>query len=108
MPSEHIIKNNENSRKSNNAIYPILLSFSKEYIKGISIIKTLKIKDECLLTEKIYGDGNCYYRSLSYYFTKTEEYHPFFRDIIYKYLKMNYEQIVIDTPYIYYDGKCID
>ena len=29
MPSEHIIKNNENSRKSNNFIYPILLSFSK-------------------------------------------------------------------------------
>ena len=36
MPSEYIINNNENSRKSNNAIYPILLSFSKEYIKGTS------------------------------------------------------------------------
>ena len=38
------------------------------------------------LFDKIDGDRNCYYRNLSFYFTKTEYYFDFFRQILFQYI----------------------
>ena len=38
------------------------------------ILKTLKIKEGGLLTKKIYGDGNCLFRSIRFILIGTEVY----------------------------------
>ena len=38
---------------------------------------------------KIDGDGNCFFRNLSYFFTAKQEYYPFFRRILFLYINKN-------------------
>ena len=41
------------------------------------------INKELVQIKDVIGDGNCYYRTLSLYFTNEESYYKFFREQIY-------------------------
>lgn len=57
---------------------------------------------------EIDGDGNCFFRNLSYFFTGTQEYYPFFRKILFLYINKNKEQIAIENPYIEFNNNLIE
>ena len=44
---------------------------------GINQLKYLKINENSLLLEDIYGDGNCFYGAISSFFVGSQEYHFF-------------------------------
>ena len=72
MPSLELIKSNEENRNLN---IPIYISFNiifnkKEYD---NMLKTLKIKEDSLISKIIFGDSNCLFRSISYFLTGTEQ-----------------------------------
>ena len=69
----------------------------KDYDK---ILKNTKINEGCLLLQKIYGDGNCLFRCISYFLTGTEAYHVFMRNLLYNYIINHYEDIIIEFPYV--------
>ena len=52
-------------------------------------------------------DGNCFYRKLSLYFTDNENYHNFFRHILYYYINTNKEDIKQNNPYNLYKDTLI-
>ena len=103
MPSSELIKSNEEARNQN---IPIYIAFSTIFSKidYNNILKTLKIKEDCLLTHKIYGDGNCLFRSISYFLTGTEAYHAYMRNLLYNYIINHYNDIITEFPYVYYSG----
>ena len=107
MPSIELIKSKEETRNLN---IPIYISFNtifnkKEYD---NILKTLKIKEDSLLTQKIYGDGNCLFRCISYFLTGTEAYHVFTRNLLYNCIINHYEEIIIEFPYVYYNSSAVN
>ena len=107
MPSSELIKSNEEARNQN---IPIYIAFSTIFSKidYNNILKTLKIKEDCLLTHKIYGDGNCLFRSISYFLTGTKAYHVYKRDLLYNYIINHYDDIITEFPYVYYSGSPIN
>ena len=107
MPSLELIKSNEENRNLN---IPIYISFNiifnkKEYD---NILKTLKIKEDSLISKIIFGDGNCLFRSISYFLTGTEAYHVFMRNLLYNYIINHYEEIITEFPYVYYNGSAVN
>lgn len=44
---------------------------------GINLFKYLKINENSLLLEDIYGDENCFFRTISSFFVGSQEYHFF-------------------------------
>lgn len=50
------------------------------------------VREKILFWREIYGNGNFYYRSLSFYLTNSQEYFNYFRNYIYNYLKV-YKEI---------------
>ena len=107
MPSLELIKNNEENRNLN---IPVYIAFNAIFNKKDydNILKKLKIKEDCLLTQKTYGDGNCHFRCISYFLTGTEAYHGFMRNLLYNYIINHLEEIIIEFPYIYYNGNAVN
>ena len=73
----------------------------------IEINNKVILKENLFLSEDIGEDGNCFFRSISSYFTNNQKFHKFFRKIVYDYVMANYDQIVTDIPYVYYMGKVV-
>ena len=107
MPPPNTIKESEENRKLNLPIYNLLLA-SYDPDSNKNNLKNLKIKEDCLNNNTIYKDGNCFFRSISTFFSNSEEYHLFFRNLIYDYIRANYDELISEFPYIYYNGKSID
>ena len=68
--------------------------------------KEIIYKNEIIILNVI-GDGNCYFRNLSLYFTNNENYHQFFRELLYIYINKNKEDIIKENPYHLYKDKLI-
>ena len=107
MPNEELINNNENNRNLNNIVYEYFVKFYKENTNR-NLLKTLKVNEDALLIQKIYGDGNCLFRSISHFITGSEEYHLFIRNLLYHYIIENFDSICAEFPYVYYEGNTID
>ena len=107
MPSLELIKSNEENRNLN---IPVYISFNNIFSKNEydNILKTLKIKEDSLVTQEIYGDGNCLFRSISYFLTGTEAYHVYMRNLLYNYIINHYEVIITEFPYVYYNGSAVN
>ena len=107
MPSIELIRSNEENRNLN---IPIYISFNLIFNKkeNDNILKTLKIKEDSLIIQKIFGDGNCLFRSISYFLTGTEAYHVFMRNLLYNYIIKNYEEIITEFPYVYHNGSPVN
>ena len=91
-------------------IYPCILFYliHTQKIKKKNDLKNIKFKENNFITDEIYKDGNCFYRAISSFFCGTEEYHLFFRNLIYDYIMSDYDNILISFPYVYFNGKTID
>ena len=107
MPPSNIILESEDNRKLNIPIYNLLVA-SYDPNNDNNNLKNLKIKEDCLNNISIYKDGNCFFRSISTFFSNSEEYHLFFRNLIYDYIRVNFDELISEFPYIYYNGKSID
>lgn len=66
--------------------------------------KEIIFKDEVNINN-IDGDGNCFFRNLSLFFTNDENYHHFFREILFIYMDKN--NIIYENPYILFRDKLI-
>ena len=106
MPPSDMIEKNSNNRILNCDIGKILFGFIED-IDGKKL-KELKFKDNAFINEDIYGDGNCFYRAISYYICNSEEYHLFFRNLVYDYIMANKNDIIVKFPYVYNNGKAVD
>ena len=106
MPPSDLIEKNIDNRNLNSNIGKILfdLKEDKDRIK----LKNLKFNENAFISEDIYGDGNCFYRAVSYYICNSEQYHLFFRNLIYDFITANKNDIIIKFPYVYYNGKAVD
>ena len=107
MPPSNTILESEDNRKLNIPIYNLLVA-SYDPNNDNNNLKNLKIKEDCLNNISIYKDGNCFFRSISTFFSNSEEYHLFFRNLIYDYIRVNFDELISEFPYIYYNGKSID
>ena len=68
-----------------------------------------KIVDkDAIFIREMFGDGNCFYRSLSFFFTNSQNYHDYFRNYIYNYIISNEEDIINEFPYINFNDKIIN
>ena len=107
MPSIELIRSNEENRNLN---IPIYISFNLIFNKNEydNILKTMKIKEDSLIIQKIFGDGNYLFRCISYFLTGTEAYHLFMRNLLYNYIINNYEEIITEFPYVYYNGSPVN
>ena len=58
-------------------------------------VKTHDIIEKNLLSEReIELDGNCFFRNISFFFTKKEDYHLFFREALCKYsIGLSYREV---------------
>ena len=99
MPNLELIKSNEENRNLN---IPVYISFSNIFSKNEydNILKLLKIKKDSLVTQEIYGDGNCLFRSISYFLTGIESYQIHMRNFLYNYIISRVIYINIH-PYLY-------
>ena len=61
---------------------------------GINQHKYLKINENSLLLEELYGDGNCFFRAISS-FLQVHKNITFFRKIAYEYIQSNTNDIII-------------
>ena len=102
MPPSDLIKKGNNNRLMNYEIYRLLLKTNNNNLKN------LKFKENIFDIENIYNDGNCFYRAISSFICTSEQYRIFFRNLVYDYINNNYNDIIVKSPYIYYNGKAID
>ena len=106
MPPSDMIEKNRENRNLNCYIGKILIDLKED--KDEKKLKNLKFNENAFLKEDIYGDGNCFYRAVSYYICNSEQYHLFFRNLVYDYIMANKDDIIIKFPYIYNIGKAVD
>ena len=66
------------------------------------------IDDKIFFIREMYADGNCFYRSLSFYLTNSQEYYNYFRNYIYNYIIDNEYIYKKDCPYVTVKGKIMD
>ena len=66
-PTNNIIERNERKRKVNLHIYKIILENNKK-INNVNQLKFLKLKENVLLVDTIFKDGNCFFRAISCFF----------------------------------------
>ena len=102
MQPFYLIKNCSNNELINYEIYRLLLKTNNNNLKN------LKFKENIFDIENIYNDGNCFYRAISSFICTSEQYRIFFRNLVYDYINNNYNDIIVKSPYIYYNGKAID
>ena len=95
MSTNEDIEKNELYRIDNKYLINIILT--KKYIPN-------NIVEEISITK----DGNCFYSNLSYFFTGKEKYNNYFRELTYKYLMANKINIILETPYTYYNDQIIE
>ena len=50
------------------------------------------------IEKEVLGDGNCYYRVLSYYFRQSKEFHSEFRKLIYELFINNLDKFIDFVP----------
>ena len=107
MPSLELIKSNKDTRDNN---IPIYLEFKNIFNKPEydSLLKNIHINEDSFIIQKIYGDGNCLFRCISYFLTGTESYHLFMRNLLFNYIENNLAEILAEFPYIYYEGGPIN
>lgn len=106
-PTETVIKSNENKRTDYLSIYQILIENNKE-INDKNQLKLLKITENALLENSIFKDWNCLFRVISSFLIGIEQYHIYYRKLIHEYILENKDEIIIDNPYVYYNGKLIN
>ena len=85
-----------NEAKINEALNP--LDFDIEYL--YNNIENNYIDTKYIFIRKIIGDGNCYFRSLSFYFTNSHNYYHYFRNYIYNHIKNNEKYYLNEFPFI--------
>ena len=104
MPPIILIEKNSSNRNLNNIFYKILKE-NNAMVNDEIQLKYLKIKESSIVIENIYRDGNCFFRAISFFFSGSEEYHIFFRKLIYNYINYHLEEILFRFPYVYFRGK---
>ena len=107
MPSLELVKGEEENRKLNIPIYIKFITIFKMNSYD-NILKNIQVKEDSLLIQNIYGDGNCLFRCINYFLTGTEAYHTFIRHLLYNYIISNQEEILADYPYVYYKGTSVN
>ena len=102
MSSLELIKNNEETRNNN---IPIYLEFNNILKKPEydSLLKNNHINEDSFIIQKIYSDGNCLFRCISFFLTGTETYRLFMRNLFNNYIENNLTEILAEFPYIYYE-----
>ena len=78
LTNEDIQKN----KKKENLIFQYIqlyLKINNKEINDINQFKKFKIKDNDILENTIYKDGNCFFTSISSFFTGTEHYNTYYR-----------------------------
>ena len=107
LPPPEIIKNNEQNRKINYSYYLLFKNIfsTNNYDQQL---KKLKFNDDSLVSIDITGDGNCLYRSISYFLASSQIYHLKIRKALFNYVIDNFETIVVDYPYTYYNGNTVN
>ena len=73
--------------------------FESEIFLFDNFIKKIIAKDIFIIRE-IDKDGNCFYRSLSYFLTKSQKYYTYFRNYIYNHISTNRNIYIKEYPYI--------
>ena len=95
IPTDNEILNSEKYRNNNNFVYQLVFSHSD-------------INQDILKQNKIKGDRNCFFRNLSYFYTKDENYYSFFRDNLFQYINNNKDNIIAEYPKIEVDDIIIN
>ena len=120
LPKLYYVPNVTNDFKVNNIKYPLNLSIDDESLYDNINIYTINIYIKKIKNFKIfipvsyfniisiYQDGNCFFRAVSKFLTDDEKYYLYFRNIVYNYFKIHKTEILIQNPYIYYNGNSID
>ena len=101
-----MIKKNKENINLNCYIDKLLVDLEED--KDVKKLKNLKFNENAFIREDIYGDGNCFYRAVSYYICNSERYHLFFRNLVYDNIMENKDNIIIKFPYVYNNGKAVD
>ena len=83
--SDDEIAETNSFRKNNNFVYHLIYSYSN-------------INYQILKQHTIIGDGNCFFRNISFFYSQKEIYHPFFRNFLYEYLNNNKQDIIDNYP----------
>ena len=63
-----------------NTINKLFQTLDRNYIILYDNMLNKIIDENIIFKRTIYGDGNCYFRSLSFFFTNSQNYHDFFRN----------------------------
>ena len=77
-----IEKKNSDEKFFDNLKYIKYSNFNKIFYNGNSYINN--IDKENILIKEIKGDGNCFFRAISYYIHNTEKYHNNYRELAYQ------------------------
>ena len=77
------------------------------YITKIENFKVLIQKNYFNITS-ITPDGNFFFRSVSKYFSDSEEYHLYFRNVVYNYINIHKNEILINNNIVENNNKIID
>ena len=92
--SSNIEEENTNPTKDNITIKEI----KNEKHSQISFINNHDLSFLEYYQKQITGDGNCYYRCLSYYYRGTEDYHLEFRQLISELFENNLDKFISSYP----------
>ena len=63
------------------------------------------VNEKYIFIRKIDGDGNCYFRSLSFFMTNSQNYYSYFRNYIYNYIYLDLKGYIIEYPYVYHNNN---
>ena len=66
------------------------------------------IDKKYILEQEFDGDGNCFFRNVSYFFTHKQIYHLFFREILFNYVIENQNKIILEFPKLIIKDKLIN
>ena len=82
-------------RNNNNFLYYFVDNKQNDKFNQVNLIKITK-------------DGNCFYRNISFFLTKNEDYHIYIRALIYEYINQNKSDIINNFPNITLNTKLIN
>ena len=88
-------------------IKDLLQKLDQNYIDLFNNMTNKIVDEKIIYVRKIYGDGNCYYRSLSFFFINNQTYHLYFRNYIYNFIADHEEEITKDYPFINVEDNLI-
>ena len=80
-------------------------SITEQEIELFNNISNKSVDDKILSIRTIYRDGNCYFRSLSYFFNNNQNYYEYYRNYLYNYLKNTEIKYTFEFPYIIINDK---